>query len=175
MGTAKPLLDWKGKPLVEWLADVLIAGGASRTVVVVGPGETGSAVASLGLETTVNREPERGMLSSVHVGLIELGEGPFLVCPCDLPKLTAAQVRSVLGGWGGGDAEIVAPVRAGKRGHPTLFGSNYWRTALELDPEQVGLNELLKNYPVTEITVDDDGPFRDADTPDEWTRLLAQE
>lgn len=175
MGTPKPLLGWNGKSLVEHLAGVLLEGGASRTIVVVGPDETGRAIANLGLETVVNPEPERGMLSSVHVGLIALGEGPFLVCPCDLPKLTESQVRAILESWGGDDGEIVAPARAGKRGHPTLFGKAHWRNALELDPMAFGLNVLLKNYPITEITVDDEGPFRDADTPSEWKSLLAQE
>ena len=175
MGTPKALLDWRGKTLVERLADVLRVGGADRVVVVVGPDTTGRAIAELGLETVVNPQPERGMLSSVHVGLDALGEAAFLVCPCDLPTLTPEQVRAVLDAWDGCQDALVAPTRAGKRGHPTLFGAALRQKALELDPGQVGLNELLKIYPVTEITVDDEGPFRDADTPADWDALLKME
>ena len=175
MGTPKPLLGWRGQTLAAHLADVLRAGGASRVIVVVGPDETGRAISALGLETVANPQPERGMLSSVHAGLDALGEGAFLVCPCDLPALTPEHVRAVLDAWDGSDSALVAPTRAGKRGHPTLFGKEFRRKALELDPERIGLNELLKICPVTEITVDDEGPFRDADTPADWDALLEME
>ena len=175
MGTPKPLLGWRGKALVEHLADVLLAGGVSRVVTVVGPDDTGREISALGLETALNPAPERGMLSSVHIGLDALGEGAFLVCPCDLPRLTPEHVRAVLEAWDGSDSALVAPVREGKRGHPTLFGGELRRKARELDPARFGLNELLKTCPVTEITVDEEGPFRDADNPADWDALLKME
>ena len=175
MGTPKPLLPWNGTPLVKRLAEVHCWPEAqAESLWSLRRARRGPPSHVWGWRR-YQFDAERGMLSSVHVGLTALGEGPFLVCPCDLPRLTDSHVRAILSAWDGSDAQIVAPSRSGKRGHPTLFGKNYWQKALELDPELVGLNELLKNYPITEITIDDEGPFRDADTPDDWARLLAQE
>lgn len=180
MGTPKALLCWKGEPLVRRVATALRDGGCERVLIVVGPGETGREIAGAvgglsGVEISVNPEPERGMLSSVQIGLSVLERNAFLVCPCDLPGLSAEHVRSVVAGWDGEGDGIVAPTRAGQRGHPTLFGPELVAAAQSLNPAQFGLNQLLRMRAVTEVNVDDDGPFRDADTPAAWSALLEQE
>lgn len=190
MGTPKALLDWKGVPLARWLAFVLQSGGAASVLVITAPGivgeEVAAAIADLPFaRSMVNSEPERGMLSSVQEGLSYLF-GPinpfatqvdttgFLVCPVDLPKLEPAQVGLVLNSGRCRADSIVVPVTSGKRGHPTWFGRGFVPEILGMDPRQVGLNELLRRVSeaVVEVPVPGDGICRDADTPEEWRRLM---
>ena len=196
MGAPKALLRYppgpEGEPLVRRVARALIGGGASSVLVVGGPDETGqeiaSAVADLeAVSTVINPEPGRGMLSSVQTGVRQAmalpRRGPcappttpaaFLVCPCDLPQLTAAHVAPLLEAWDGEETAIVVPTFGGKRGHPTLFGGKWASEVLTLDPRKYGLNALLKRHAgrLREVPLPDDAILRDADTPSEWQALV---
>lgn len=183
MGAPKALLRYPpgagGEPLVRRVARALREGGAASVIVVAGPDETGRAIAAAiadvpDVSLAVNPAPDRGMLSSVQTGLRALENGtPFLVCPCDLPKLTASHVAAILAASDGDEDAIVVPTFAGKRGHPTLFGGALAAEVLALDPQKYGLNALLGRHAdhVREIVVADDAVVRDADTPEEWRAL----
>ena len=186
MGTPKPLLTYPpgegGEPLVRRVARALRDGAIVPVVVVVGPGEIGAAITEAvkgmdGVAVTENPRPERGMLSSVQAGirraLLASAPAAFLVCPCDLPKLTPALVAAVTTAWQGDRETIVVPTFSAKRGHPTLFGSTFIEEVLGLAPEKYGLNVVLQRHAsrVREVPVNDDAVLRDADTPEEWRAL----
>jgi CTP:molybdopterin cytidylyltransferase MocA len=173
MGTPKALLEFQGEVLAARLVRALREGGATEALVVVGPGETGERIARIcGAPTVTNPEPTRGMLSSVQAALRTLPEEmALLVCPCDLPLLRAQHVRAVLAGWNGDSTGIVRPVRDGRGGHPALFGPGLRSEILALDPLAAGLDALHKKRGSTDIQIDEDGPFRDADTPEDWAQL----
>ena len=183
MGRPKALLPWEAEPLVRRVARALRDGGAAPVVVVVAPGAVGEAISAAVADApevavTVNPRPERGMLSSVQAGLARALEGnarpgAFLVCPCDLPRLSARDVACVLGAWDGDAAGIVAPAFKNKRGHPTLFGVQYAGEVMALDSGNTGLNLVLRRHAdrVREVALESDAILRDADTPDEWRAL----
>jgi CTP:molybdopterin cytidylyltransferase MocA len=173
MGTPKALLEFEGEALIVRLVRALREGGAGDVLVVVGPGEVGERISNIcGASTTINAEPERGMLSSVQTALEVLPEDvALLVCPCDLPLLQAHHVWAVLAGWNGDSLAIVRPLRDGRGGHPALFGPGLRAEILALDSRAVGLSALQKKRGSTDIQIDEDGPFRDADTPEDWAQL----
>lgn len=169
MGTPKPLLAFQGETLAARLTRTLREGGAEEVVLVTGPT---TELAVPGARTEINAEPERGMLSSVQAGLQALPEGAaLLVCPCDLPLLLPEHVSAVIEGWDGSPEALVRPMRLGKGGHPALFGPGLRTEILALDATQYGLNALQKKYRCTDIQIEDDGPFLDADTPADWAEL----
>ncbi len=173
MGVPKALLELDGEPLIVRLVRALREGGATDVLVVVGPGAVGERIAEVsGAQAVTNLEPERGMLSSVQTALDVLPEeAALLVCPCDLPLLEARHARAVLAGWNQGRDAFVRPVRNGRGGHPALLGPGLRREILALDSRVVGLNALQKNHRTTDIQIDEDGPFCDADTPEDWAQL----
>jgi molybdenum cofactor cytidylyltransferase len=61
---------------------------------------------------------------------------------------------------------IAAPWRDGKRGHPVGFGAAWRGALLQLDGDE-GARELLKTQAVTRILTEEDGAFRDVDTPND--------
>jgi molybdenum cofactor cytidylyltransferase len=176
MGTPKPLLLWQGEPLGRSVARRLQEGGASEVIVIVSPDAVGDAITTAlselpGIRTVTNPDPNRGMLSSVQAGIDSASDvDAFLVCPCDLPRLSSEDVAAVLVAWSGALSAIVAPTFGGKRGHPTLFGANYAEEIRALDPHSFGLNEILRRHTgrITEVSVASEGILRDADTPEEW-------
>ena len=182
MGTPKALLPLGGEPLIVRLTRVLLEGGASRVLVVVAGDATGDAISTAlsafptaAVQIVINSEPARGMLSSVQAGIQALSPLPaaVLICPCDLPQLEPMHVVAVIHTYHQTGNKIIAPVFAGKRGHPALFDAMFLPEILAMDPEIYGLNELLKRHAdcIIEREVSSDGVLHDADTPDEWKRL----
>lgn len=174
MGEPKSLLEIDGETLLRRTARVLIEGGADSVTVVVADPEIARHAEEFA--TVVwNREPERGMLSSVQCALAALPAGAsLLVCPCDLPGLTPSQVAAVLGADDTDPRTIVVPIHAGRRGHPAWFGPELAGDIVGLDSEREGLNALIQRHAdrVVEVPVADDGPITDVDTQVEWKAFL---
>lgn len=182
MGRPKPLLPFAGTSMLGAVAAALEGGGARQVVVALAPDADAIRrhVDDLGLRSAVNPEPERGMLSSVVAGLEELDGGeaigrrgePLLICPADLPALTAATVRAVVEAVEEG-ALLAVPVHGGQRGHPLGIAASLVSEIETLDPA-VGLRQLLERYSeeLVEVEVDDPGAVRDADTDEDYRELL---
>jgi molybdenum cofactor cytidylyltransferase len=169
----------------------LLAGGAGRACVVTRPDdeELRRRLRDLpGVVLAVNREPERGMLSSILAGLAALG-GPealrargeaLLVSPADLPALSAGTVAAVIAALEAGAGLAVPVHRRGdsrrsrwKRGHPLGIAPPRIAELPGLDPE-VGLRQLVDRAApgaIVEVPVDDPGCVHDVDTPEDYQRL----
>lgn len=87
----------------------------------------------------------------------------WVVALADMPWLPAELVRAVALTITTRNA-IAAPWRGGQRGHPVGFGAAWREALLKLDGDE-GARELLKTQPVMRILTDDEGAFRDVDTP----------
>jgi molybdenum cofactor cytidylyltransferase len=87
----------------------------------------------------------------------------FVIALADMPYVRIETINSVAFALEKG-AGIVAPVYQGRRGNPVGFSSQYLPHLLALQGDQ-GARHLLREYPVTEIEVDDPGVLRDIDVP----------
>jgi molybdopterin-guanine dinucleotide biosynthesis protein A len=87
MGRDKALLDWRGRPLIEHMLDLLRIAGAGH-VVTSGdrPGWPG----------VPDRWPGRGPVAGIASALPRCPDGPLVVVPIDLPLLDPARVSSLL-------------------------------------------------------------------------------
>lgn len=183
MGRPKPLLPFGDGTVLGAVAAALRGGGAGEVMVVTAPGDRAleRLAGRLGLRSTTNPDPSRGMLSSVRAGIEALGGAgelarrgaPLLVCPADLPALRAGTVRAVLAAIGEG-AGLAVPVHGGRRGHPLAVAPRLAAEIGSLDLSS-GLRGLLDLHPdeLTRVPVDDPGAIDDADTPADYDRLLA--
>ncbi|NBH70665.1 LysR family transcriptional regulator [Clostridiaceae bacterium] len=111
------------------------------------------------------------MFDSVKLGLkaLEGKCGRVMVMPMDLPAIlpeTFCQVMMV-------DAKIVRTVHQGKAGHPILIQSELVPRLLEYEGSQ-GLRGAIRELgvPITNLEVEDEGVYRDVDTPDAYQQLL---
>lgn len=184
MGCAKLLLPWPDpsseQSILGATLTALRAGGVPRLVVVSAGNnhQLATHAADLGAEVVRNPEPDRGMLSSIQVGLSHLlatgtAPDPLLVCPADLPRLAPHTVAALLATWRAQRPELLLPVHLGRRGHPLLVGAAQQSLIFALDPV-VGLRQLLDRSAdcVHSLSVDDPGVLTDVDTPQDLPDAL---
>lgn len=183
MGEPKLLLPWgtEGKTVVESTLGALAAGGAGPVVAVLGAGRAGApelADKALGAGAVVawNPDPERGMLTTIQVGLATVSGavasfadgaavGGVLFAPADLPALKPSTVAAVIAALGDG-APLAVARHDGRRGHPLGVAAALLAEIDALDPE-VGLRQLLDRHAaaIRWVDVDDPGALADVDTP----------
>lgn len=164
MGRPKGTLTVDGERLVDRAVRVLREGGCDPVVAVVRAGvEVPAAV------VVVNPDPERGLRSSLELGVAAAGESAAVaVLLADLPGVGVAAVRAVVAGWRPG--RIAVGTYAGRWGHPVVTDPVTWRAALQAAGPDAGARALLRERPqdVDEIAVD--GDPTDLDTPEDLAR-----
>jgi molybdenum cofactor cytidylyltransferase len=172
-------MDVGGSTALAAIIKAALRGGVEGAVVVGGANAEllKAAVAhrlqDIGIPVVVaaNPEPERGMMSSIRVGVRAVPDGiAVLVWPVDHPFVSHETVRELLAAC---DSDIVVPECDGTSGHPTFFAGALVPLILALD-DAGGLNRLVHRYPerVRRLTVDDPGVTVDVDRPDDLVRGL---
>lgn len=110
-GSAKPAAAWRGKTLVETVADVL-SGVFDSTLVVVKDPAPFLRLEAPGRRVVRDLRPEAHALGGVRSALAHAGTERVFVCACDVPFLDAGLVRALAGLGRGFDA--VVPVWEGR-------------------------------------------------------------
>jgi molybdenum cofactor cytidylyltransferase len=89
----------------------------------------------------------------------------WLIGLADMPAVPMAAIAGVRNALSAG-ATLAAPSRAGRRGHPVGFASNYLEELLALQGD-TGARRLLERdiSNVVDIEIDDAGIFADIDVP----------
>lgn len=182
MGRPKLLLPFNGGPLVAGVVNALLGSGVEEIVLVTAPEDEdlrGWARRS-GIESAVNPDPGRGMLSSIREGIGALGGAEelarrgatLLVSPADLPNLQVETVIELLRRMRESGAPIAEPVFHGQRGHPLAIAPRLIPEIETLDLD-VGLRQLRNRHEaeLLEVPVEDAGVVQDVDTPEEYERL----
>jgi CTP:molybdopterin cytidylyltransferase MocA len=186
-GGPKLLRPHRGRPLVAYAldtlaqarADGLIAGG-----VAVVP-ERNTALRQLardrGLRVTPNGDPGRGVSHSLRLGFAALETMALVPTPTaalilfgDQPRVPAGTLRTIVGAWRAGRAQVVRPAYGEGRtpGHPLVVDRAAWHLAAALDGDQE-CGDLAAARPGLLATLPVAGENPDIDTPDDLARLDA--
>jgi molybdenum cofactor cytidylyltransferase len=181
MGAPKATLALPGgDTFLTRIVRTFTAAGVEDVVVVVGH-EADAIIASFANVDLVarfveNPDYEQGQLSSLLAGLRVVdrpGVEAALVTLVDVPLVSEATVRAVVTRYRETRAPIVRPVRGDEHGHPVLIDRSLFDAIRHADPA-VGAKPIIRaNVSAAgDVAVDDDGAFADADTPDDYDRLL---
>ena len=103
MGRDKALIEVAGVPMAGRVAAALRDAGATEVVVV---GGTAEARSGLGLRFVPDLFPGDGPLGGILTALRAFGTGLVVIGACDLPRLDAATVRSLVDAIGDHDAAL---------------------------------------------------------------------
>lgn len=176
MGRDKQLIEIGGRPMLLNIVDTMIDAGVSHVMVV-----TRRAIAeSLGLphrvrvQVAFNEDESTEMIDSVRIGLHALLQhfsnhpAGYLVCPGDLPSLSANDVRACLDAFVKNANQITIASHSGRRGHPLIFPASM--AAFVQSPAcNRGLNAICLAHAdiVQLVPCASDGVLHDTDTPDE--------
>lgn len=177
MGDFKPLLPFGGECIARHLTEMLKRIGVSPIVIVTGYRgkelqQQLSGTDVLFVENTQYASTE--MLDSLKLGFKALcGQcSEVLVMPVDVPAVTEDTVRKIINAH----SPIVRTSYSGRRGHPVKLSSDMMEAVLAYNGEN-GLKGFLKSCSeqIMDVEVADEGSFVDADTKEEYRRLLQLE
>jgi len=123
-----------------------------------------------------NPDYEQGQLSSLLAGLRVVdrpGVVATLVTLVDVPLVGSETIRAVVDRYRATHARIVRPVRGAAHGHPVLIDRSLFDALRRADPAEGAKGVIRANVSTAgDVAVDDDGAFADADTPEDYERLL---
>lgn len=171
---AKPLLEYRERPLVAWALDAAVASGCSPVVLVVGH-EARAVTAAAPEEVRVVESPDwaDGISASLRVGLAALGPDESVTAVCvglaDQPRVGAEAYRR-LAAAGEAGAVIAVATYAGVRGNPVLLSRAVWREAEALTGDE-GARQLMRTHRVVEVDCTGTGDPADVDTLDDLAVL----
>jgi len=181
MGRPKATLPLDGvDTFLTRIVRTFAAASVEDVVVVVGHDADAIVASFADVDLTArfveNPDYEHGQLSSLLAGLRVVdrpGVIAVLVTLVDVPLVSAATVRAVVDRYRETHAPIVRPVRGGEHGHPVLIDRSLFDAIRHADPA-VGAKPIIRANVSTvgDVPVDDDGAFADADTPEDYDRLL---
>ena len=175
MGRPKLELDLGGKTLVERSVQNLLDASVDRVRLVVPPGAPRGLAPTKSLEVIRNPNRDRGLSSSLRVGLRGLPTATrvVLVALADKPLVKPETISKLLDVFEEGGAKVVYPVYRGEQGHPVL-----WDAALVDELSVVegdrGAKSMLDVHRLEALAVpvDDFGVCFDIDTPEDYAAAL---
>ena len=174
MGEFKPLLKIGSTSMAGRIAATFRQAGVENVVMVTGYHADALELYLSDSGIVFLRNPEyehTHMFDSAKIGLSFLSGkcDMILFTPVDIPLFTAATVTALLESG----AELACPVFGGQTGHPLLMSDDVVRRILT-DSGDGGLQGAVTRCGVgmAEIAVDDEGILYDADTPQEYEKLL---
>ena len=178
-GEPKQLADWKGRPLLEYVAGRAAEWPRVDEVYAVLGSEAERIMERVdltGVTVIENLDWREGIASSLRAGLDALlGDreaGAALVVLADQPMVPAAAVERLFEARRRSGRPVILPRYRFLRGHPVLLDRWLWpRLIAGLEGDQ-GARNLFLAHPewVEEVTVGEDAP-RDIDTREDLRRL----
>jgi molybdenum cofactor cytidylyltransferase len=129
-----------------------------------------------GWQVVINRDPTRGMGSSLRAGVAVASPTceAFLLGLGDLPALRNETVARVIEHGMTCSEGMAFPTWQGRRGHPVWLQSHFRPALLAARGDQGG-RALLQDSTGAAVAVDDPGAVLDVDTPEDLARLHAIE
>lgn len=133
-----------------------------------------------------NTDYEKGMTSSIKAGIraVEIRnpkpESPFMICLSDMPLISPEEYRFLANQFSAISKDdkqaIVVPFFKGEKGNPVIFSAFYKNALLHLSDTEGG-KSILKAHQkhVYKIDMPSDSVLRDADTKEDYERLLQDE
>jgi CTP:molybdopterin cytidylyltransferase MocA len=163
MGTPKAEIVVDGRSLLVRAVAAMALGGCDEVIVVV----RADAASVAGARAVVNPCPERGMRSSLLLGLAAAQGDGVAVLLVDTPGIEAEAIATVLSRWRAQPRRIAVATCAGRRGHPIVMAAGHWQAAMALAGADEGGRRYLDGYAHLVDDVAVPGSPVDLDTPDD--------
>jgi molybdenum cofactor cytidylyltransferase len=174
----KLLLPTPAGPLVRRTAEAVRAAGIDIIAVLGHQAESvGQALHGVAAQMLYNPDHITGMASSIRTGLTGaplFWDGAFIILG-DMPLMSAASITALMAAFDPAQARgIIAPIIAGKRANPILWGREHWANLIDLQGD-IGGKAILAaaGDAVFEVVLEDRGLVTDVDDPESWQDIKA--
>ncbi len=173
MGKLKALLRFKDKTFLDEIISVLKLSDVDRITVVLGAeAQTIKKLVDLsGTNIVVNKEYQKGQLSSLIAGIEDVPEETeaILVCLVDSPFINREVVNQIISKFRETNNPIIVPVFNKERGHPTLFSRSLFNELANAPEEQGARHVIYSNEEkVLELETCESGILIGIDTPEDY-------
>jgi molybdenum cofactor cytidylyltransferase len=170
-GSDKLSATLEGRPLLQHVIDAAAAAALTPLIVIVG--EVERRLEWRGARPLRNPDPDRGLSSSLRLGLDELAAeaevGRAVVLLGDQPRVSVAVIERLLSA--ATDRPMVVPRYAdGAPGNPVVLERAVWPLAAALGGDR-GMSQLFAARPDLVAYVDMPGTNPDVDTPADLAAL----
>jgi molybdenum cofactor cytidylyltransferase len=178
MGSQKLLLPFGQRTIIETVVDNVLNSSVDHVMVVLGANqaEIRDVLGNRPVQFCMNKEHEKGMLSSVRSGIRALPPDAVtaLIYLGDQPGIPPSVTNSVIHAYSEELYGIVIPVHDQRRGHPLLVDMKYRKKIEQLNLEE-GLRSLRHHFPedVLEVEVEEPGILVDIDTPADYKKATS--
>jgi CTP:molybdopterin cytidylyltransferase MocA len=177
MGSPKALLPYHGRPFLDHLLNVTTQPriGARRVVLGAHAEQIAGAITLTADEVVINKEWDRGQLSSLQAALRSLPAGTdgILLCLVDHPLISARLVCDLIDRFYSVKKAIVVPSYQGHRGHPVIFSSSLYEELLRA-PLETGARAVVWAHAdeVEELLTNEEGCVLNINDPDALQKAL---
>ncbi|GAU77646.1 DVU_1551 family NTP transferase [Fusibacter sp. 3D3] len=178
MGALKPKLEIENKAAILWVVEAFRKSGIEDIRVVVGyhSKEVRQVLSEKNIKIIENKAPERGMFSSVKVGIesLESDVEGILLIPADIPMIRSQTIEKILEAHTAYPDKIIFPSFLGQRGHPPFINRDCFKTILEAD-ENANLRQVLELFKTRwlDLPCADNGILMDMDTYADYEHMVA--
>lgn len=159
----KLLAHWRGQPLIAHVVDAIAAAGLPPPLVVLGHRADAVQAALAGRAALFTTAPDwaDGMGRSLAAGIaaVPAAWDAALVCLADIPGIEPELIAALAAAPG----DVVAPVWAGRRGHPVRWPRAAFARLCQLSGDNGG-RALMADYLLTEIAAPSAACLTDIDT-----------
>lgn len=167
-----------GKPVGLHALGTLASVSFSRRIYVTRPdhGSLWEAARALGYEIVMNRDPDRGIASSIRLGLyiwMASGGGDgVLFAVSDQPRLRVDSVRRMLDAFEEEPDRIIRLEKDGRAGNPVLFPASLCPDLMRLEGDTGG-KQVIVRHPelVRAVEAESGAELFDVDVPEDLGRI----
>lgn len=176
-GGDKLLEEVNGVALLRHLALQALAAGTGAVAVTLPPDAPARAAALQGLALSILPVPDAdtGMSASLKVAAawaMRVGAGGLMICPADLPELTAQDFATLARAFDPDGPPLRATAQDGTPGHPVIFPARLLPGFAALQGDR-GAQPLLARHPPRLIALPARHATTDLDTPEDWAAWRA--
>lgn len=158
----------QGKKMYEIALERLQAFSGFKSYVVTGSEEIAEKAKGMGIQPVCNKEPEKGIALSLHLGLeCAMKQNPNLkgviFSVCDQPGLSIATMQKILNTASWHRESIVCAGKGEKTGNPVLWSRKYFEELLTLTGDKGGSRLMSKYRDKIRIIQTEQEELRDVD------------
>jgi len=172
-GRQKLLEPWRDEPLLTRAARSFIDAGLTPVIAVVSSDpRLAQALAGLPLSVVTNPRPERGINSSIGIGVGALPRTTpaALIGVADQPHLTTGAIAQLVNAFVPG--KIVVPRYGDHRGNPVIFDRRFFSELKRLSEADRGGQVVVTAHREAIIEIELPASMgKDIDRPDDWPQV----
>jgi molybdenum cofactor cytidylyltransferase len=175
-GSQKLLAELRGKAVVRWTVERVLAAAPDEVIVVLGRDGEGvrDALHDLPVRMVLNERWTEGIGSSLRAGVAALtpDADAAMIVLGDQPEVSTSVVAALIEARSEGGGQIVVPCYRGERGHPVIFGAEILPELLAVEGDRGARDVIARDERrVTRIHIDAPAPV-DVDTEEELQSLI---